>query len=577
MKKMYKKILVFIFFAFAITTVHVFQSKEISASSLFNYDASGWWNITGYDPNKTTDRLVSGDFNGDGKTDTAAFYDYGSKITKLHVWLSNGTSFTYLGPDGWWNQSGYDSTMISKRVVAGDFTGDGKDDIAVFYDYGTETRVHVWKSTGTTFTYQGESGWWKSAGYDAKKIAGRVVSNDFNNDGKDDLAAFYDYGNGQTKLHVWTSTGSSFTYQGENGWWNTTGYNANMLTDRVVSGDFNKDGKDDIAAFYNYNDSETRIHVWASTGTSFSYQGPNGWWGAAGYNANNITGKVVAGDFNSDGKTDIGAFYDYGNSTTKIHIWLSEGSTLNYQTANGWWEATGYNPKMITGRVVAGNFDGDSNSDIAAFYDYGASSTKAHVWTSEYVSETFIWPVVESTRITQLFKGDDHKGIDIGARTQGVEGDTIVSFYNGTVAKAGWSTSYGWVVYIHHVIDGKNVQSRYAHLVSQPIVSTYNTVTAGQRLGYMGNTGASQGVHLHFETRNCGAECKSDNNESIPFDPLANYFPQYNMATAFSTHSITQDMHEHDHVMEEETAFYSNEEINKMKNSEKKLLGIPLN
>ncbi|MGA4722206.1 glycoside hydrolase family protein [Fictibacillus nanhaiensis] len=375
----------FILFTITFTTFFTFQPKDASASSLLKYnDADGWWKVSGYDSNKTTDRVISGDFNGDGKTDSAAFYDYGLKQTKLHVWLSNGTSFTYQGPDGWWNQTGYDANMISKKVIAGDFTGDGKDDIAAFYDYGTETRVHVWKSTGSSFTYQGENGWWKNSGYDAKKITGRVVSNDFNNDGKTDLAAFYDYGSGQTRLHVWLSTGTSFTYQGEDGWWNTTGYNANMLTDRVVSGDFNKDGKADIAAFYNYNDSETRIHVWNSTGASFSYQGPNGWWSTTGYNANKITGRVTAGDFNNDGITDIAALYDYGNSETRIHMWLSSGTLLSYQTANGWWMSSGYNANMTTGRVIAGNFNGDNKFDIATLYDYGSSNTRIHVWTSEF-------------------------------------------------------------------------------------------------------------------------------------------------------------------------------------------------
>lgn len=576
MEKFNKKIVMFILFTLTFFTIFIFQ-KDISASSLLKYDSSGWWNTTGYDSNKTTDRLVSGDFNGDKKTDTAAFYDYGSKQTKLHVWLSNGSSFTYQSPDGWWNTGGYDPNMITNRVVAGDFNGDGKDDIAAFFDYGTETRVHVWKSTGTSFTYQGENGWWKTNGYDAEKITGRVVSNDFNGDGKDDIASFYDYGSGQTKLHVWLSTGTSFTYQGEDGWWKTTGYNANLIYDRVVSGDFNKDGKADIAAFFNYNDTETRIHIWQSTGNSFTYQGPSGWWSATGYNANNITGRVTAGDFNSDGKTDIAAFYDYGNSTTRIHIWLSAGTSLNYQTANGWWEATGYNSKMITGRVVAGNFDGDSNSDIAAFYDYSASTTRIHVWTSEYVPEnppTIVWPVIESKRITQYF-GGSHNGIDIGASTPGVEGNTIVSFYNGTVSRSGWSDSYGWVVYIDHYINGKNVQSRYAHLKSAPVVNTNNIVTDGQRLGYMGNTGASEGVHLHFETRHCGSKCSTDNS-SIPVDPLANYFPQSKLAS-FSTYSIANDYDVHNHEVVNEDRFYSIEEINKMKKYEKKKLGIPLN
>lgn len=385
-KKLNKMIVMFLIITLTVSSFFTFQPKEASASSLFNYkDEDGWWKTKGYNANKTSDRLVSGDFNGDGLTDTAAFYDYGSKQITLHAWLSNGSSFSYQSPDGWWNAGGYDPNMITNRVVAGDFNGDGKDDIAAFYDYGNvETRVHVWLSTGKSFTYQGENGWWNATGYNANRITGKVVSNDFNGDGKDDIAAFYDYGSGKTKLHVWLSNGKSFNYQGQDGWWNTTGYNSNMISDRVVTGDFNNDGKGDIAAFFDYGNSETRIHIWTSSGSSFSYQSPDGWWKTTGYNANKITGRVAAGDFNSDGKTDIAAFYDYGAGQTRIHIWLSTGSALNYQTANGWWSTSGYNSNMITGRVVAGNFNGDSNFDIAAYFDYGAAETRIHVWTSEF-------------------------------------------------------------------------------------------------------------------------------------------------------------------------------------------------
>lgn len=152
----------------------------------------------------------------------------------------------------------------------------------------------------------------------------------------------------------------------------------------------------------------------------------------------------------------------------------------------------------------------------------GSHSTDSYLLRWRLVK---IWPVLESERITQVFKGDTHKGIDIGGSTPGVEGDTIVAFYDGTVIRSGWSDSYGNVVYISHNIDGKNVQSRYAHLRDSALVTVGQIVIAGTKLGYMGNTGESGGVHLHFETRDCGSVCDTSNN-SVPFDPLT-YFPEY--------------------------------------------------
>ncbi|MFZ5988129.1 MAG: S8 family serine peptidase [Bacillota bacterium] len=297
-------------------------------------------------------------FNGDGKDDIAALYDYGNGATRIHTFLSTGSLFQYQGSDGWWRcDSGYTASDVTRRVVSGDYNGDGKNDIATLYDYTNgATRIHVWLSTGSSFQYQGADGWWRcDSGYTASNVTGRVVSGDYNGDGKSDIATLYDYGNGATRIHVWLSTGSSFQYQGADGWWRCdSGYTASNVTGRVVSGDYNGDGKSDIATLYDYGNGATRIHVWVSTGSSFQYQGADGWWRCdSGYTASNVTGRVVSGDYNGDGKSDIATLYDYGNSATRIHTWLSTGSSFQYQGADGWWRCdSGYTANQVTGRVV---------------------------------------------------------------------------------------------------------------------------------------------------------------------------------------------------------------------------------
>ncbi|MCM1126113.1 MAG: M23 family metallopeptidase [Lachnospiraceae bacterium] len=84
-----------------------------------------------------------------------------------------------------------------------------------------------------------------------------------------------------------------------------------------------------------------------------------------------------------------------------------------------------------------------------------------------------------------------HKGIDWATPT----GTTVVASCGGTVAKAGWGSGYGYVVYINHP-DGR--QTRYGHL-SKVLVSAGQTVTQGQKIALSGNTGVSTGPHLHFE------------------------------------------------------------------------------
>lgn len=98
--------------------------------------------------------------------------------------------------------------------------------------------------------------------------------------------------------------------------------------------------------------------------------------------------------------------------------------------------------------------------------------------------------------------GSNHYGVDWACPT----GTTIYASSGGTVTRAGWSSSYGYCVYIQHP-DG--IETRYAHN-SKVLVSVGQTVSQGQAIALSGNTGDSSGPHLHFELRINGK----------PVDPL---------------------------------------------------------
>lgn len=84
-----------------------------------------------------------------------------------------------------------------------------------------------------------------------------------------------------------------------------------------------------------------------------------------------------------------------------------------------------------------------------------------------------------------------HKGVDWAVPT----GTAVFASCGGTVARAGWGSGYGYVVYINHE-DGR--QTRYAHL-SKVLVNVGQTVKQGERIALSGSTGVSTGPHLHFE------------------------------------------------------------------------------
>lgn len=86
--------------------------------------------------------------------------------------------------------------------------------------------------------------------------------------------------------------------------------------------------------------------------------------------------------------------------------------------------------------------------------------------------------------------GTFHEGIDFGGSSSTV----IMAVKSGTVAEASYDGMSGNYVIINH---GDGYYSLYAHL-SSTTVSAGQAVTKGQQVGFMGTTGNSTGVHLHF-------------------------------------------------------------------------------
>lgn len=112
----------------------------------------------------------------------------------------------------------------------------------------------------------------------------------------------------------------------------------------------------------------------------------------------------------------------------------------------------------------------------------------------------FARPTVEGVRTTSgygvrfdPFNGRPalHTGLDFA----GPALTPIQAAAPGTVSFAGTRTGYGTTVEIDH---GRGFKTRYAHLQSTS-VTPGQRVAVGQRVGAMGSTGRSTGVHLHYE------------------------------------------------------------------------------
>ena len=136
---------------------------------------------------------------------------------------------------------------------------------------------------------------------------------------------------------------------------------------------------------------------------------------------------------------------------------------------------------------------------------------------------SWLWPVESCTSITpgRDYNGSEHNGIDIpgayGAAIRASKSGTVDTVYSGCINHNAYSAGgrtctsvgctpnvntysgicndgYGNGVIINH---GDGTYSQYAHM-SSTTVTVGQQVTQGDVIGYIGNSGAAAGAHLHF-------------------------------------------------------------------------------
>jgi hypothetical protein len=247
----------------------------------------------------------------------------------------------------------YEPTMVAladqqEVVVTGDFNGDGKTDIARTRSGWDSWRVFI--SNGTGFSVQA----WSVAPEQALVNYGDghevVLVGDFNGDGKTDIARTR---SGEDSWRVFLSTGAGFSDQpwlflptgsgfAAQAWSVAPEPSVVNYADRhevVFAGDFNGDGKTDIARTRSGWDS---WRVFISNGTGFSVQA----WSVAPEQALANYGDghevVLVRDFNGDGKTDIARTRSGWDSW---RVFLSTGSGFSDQQWQFLPTGSGFLPK----------------------------------------------------------------------------------------------------------------------------------------------------------------------------------------------------------------------------------------
>ena len=234
--------------------------------------------------------------------------EYGFGLLDAYAALSLFSTTTH------WNSGINNWSLESSKVTSGDFDQDGRDDIAVAYNYGG-AHTKIWVFIATPSGYSGPILWWDSGPNNWDWDGSKIESGDFDGDGRDDILIVYGYQTTrQTKAWVFKSTGSGFMSPTE--WWDSGPNNWDWDGSTPYSGDINGDSVSDLLMTYGYMDDRTV--VWRFDSTTNSFTSPEIFWDSGPGQWRKSSSIFTSGDNDADDLVDIQSFYDFGSNNVSL-------------------------------------------------------------------------------------------------------------------------------------------------------------------------------------------------------------------------------------------------------------------
>jgi len=233
--------------------------------------------------------VVTGDFNADTHLDLAVVNGSSENISIL---LGNGAGSFATAVN--YPVSG----SYPYSITTADFNGDGVFDLATPIFNSDNISVLMGTGTGT---------FGAAVNYVAGDSPIALVSADFNGDGKNDIAS----------VNAGTDNASVFINAGSGIFATAVNYYIGNEPYGVTTGDFSGDGILDLVAA-NFSGSTNNIHVIKGSGTG-TFAAP------VIFSADQLPISVFAGDFNGDGKTDLAStnYNDGMSGVSNLSIFLN--------------------------------------------------------------------------------------------------------------------------------------------------------------------------------------------------------------------------------------------------------------
>jgi FG-GAP-like repeat len=269
--------------------------------------------------------LAVADFNGDGKLDVAVA-TWGNSTFNVAILMGNGDD-TFQAPVT------YPVDTEPGSIVVGDFNHDGHPDLAI----ATLAGVDILLNNGDGTFHSGTT----------VPVYGVLAIADVNGDGKPDLlATAYDDSNLQVSLG-----------KGDGTFRPAVAYPAGDCAYGVATGDFNHDGKIDVAianSICSWGETVNTVSILLGNGNG-SFQAP------VSFPAGNNPASVAVGDFNRDGKLDVAVPIYSGQYSVadNVEVFLGNGDGTLQTGTNFYVDSSPL-------QVVVADLNGDGKLDLAA-------------------------------------------------------------------------------------------------------------------------------------------------------------------------------------------------------------------